>query len=160
VLAILDADLDCTATLPAAAEMTASLHIAGTGSSILDSVFVCRKPLATRRSRARQVEMPLDVSNECRVALAADAAAMRSGGVKITVGDLRCLIAGHVARIAIRTLRPAWNREAPLPERLRTARQCLEQITQMADVSSTVEVVAAGGSHARIASSSQREAQP
>ncbi|QQR90265.1 MAG: DNA methylase [Myxococcales bacterium] len=160
VLAILDANLDCTATLPAAAEMTASLHIAGTGSSILDSVFVCRKPLAARRAKARQVEMPLDVSNECRAALAADAAAMRSGGVKITVGDLRCLIAGHVARIAIRTLRPAWNREAPLPERLRTARQCLEQITLMADVSSTVEVVASGGSHARTASSSQREARP
>ena len=104
--------------------------------------------------------MPLDVSNECRVALIADAAAMRSGGVKITVGDLRCLIAGHVARIAIRTLRPAWNRDAPLAERLRTARQCLEQITQMADVASTVEVVAAGGSRARIASSSQQEAQP
>jgi len=160
VLAILDADLDCTATLPAAAEMTASLHIAGTGSSILDSVFVCRKPLVARRAKARQVEMPLDVRFECRTALECDAAAMRNAGVKITVGDLRCLIAGHVARIAIRTLRPAWNREAPLVERLRTARQCLEQITLMAGVSSTVEGVASDGPHPRAASSSQREARP
>lgn len=43
VVAILDAGLDCTATLPAPAEMSASLHIARTGSSVLDSVFICRR---------------------------------------------------------------------------------------------------------------------
>jgi adenine-specific DNA methylase len=160
VLAILDADLDCTATLPAAAEMSASLHISGTGSSILDSVFVCRKPTTTRKSKGRQVEMPLDVSHECRTALAADAVAMRSGGVKITLGDLRCLIAGHVARIAIRTLRPAWNRDAPLPERLRTARECLERTTALADTPSSVEAVLSDVSPARSKSSSSREARP
>ena len=47
VVAILDAGLDCTATLPAAAEMSASLHILGTNSSILDSVFVCRRTKVT-----------------------------------------------------------------------------------------------------------------
>jgi adenine-specific DNA methylase len=133
VVAILDADLDCTATLPAAAEMTASLHIARTGSSILDSVFVCRKPLVSRAPRPRQVELPLGVGSECRKALEGDAAAMRRAGVKITDGDLRCLMAGHVARITIRTLRPMWNRESSLVQRLRSAQHCLEQITQMAD---------------------------
>lgn len=142
VLAILDANLDCTATLPAAAEMAASLHISGTGSSILDSVFVCRKPAAMQRSKSVQAAFPLDVRRECSLALAVDAAAMRDGGVKITVGDLRCLIAGHVARIAIRTLRPVWNRDASLTDRLRIARDCLEKITAMADVSSTVAAVA------------------
>ncbi len=43
VVAILDAGLDCTAALPVPAEMGASLHIARTKSSVLDSVFVCRK---------------------------------------------------------------------------------------------------------------------
>ncbi|HEX4837496.1 MAG TPA: hypothetical protein VFV03_03095, partial [Solirubrobacteraceae bacterium] len=42
VVALLDAGFTCTAVLPAPAEMSASLHIAGTKSSILDSVFVCR----------------------------------------------------------------------------------------------------------------------
>lgn len=144
VLAVLDAELDCTATLPAAAEMTASLHIAGTGSSILDSVFVCRKPLAPRRARARQVALPPDVGRECRAALAADAAAMRDGGVGVTAGDLRCLLAGHVARVAIRALRAAWDPAAPLPERLRTARHWLAQITLLADVTTTVDAVASG----------------
>jgi len=160
VIAILDADLDCTATLPAAAEMAASLHIAGTGSSILDSVFVCRKPLATRRTKTKPAEIPIDVSSECRRVLDADALAMRAAGVKITIGDLRCLIAGHLARIAIRALRPVWDPEAPLAERLRTARQCLEQVTLMAEVSSTVDAVAAAHTKPPLPSSSQREAQP
>ena len=41
-VAILDAGLACTASLPCPAEMGASIHINGTGSSIIDTVFVCR----------------------------------------------------------------------------------------------------------------------
>jgi hypothetical protein len=129
VVAILDAGLECTATLPAAAEMTASLHIAGTGSSILDSVFVCRNP-ATKA--ARRAEVPLDAGAECAAALDADSAVMREAGVNITAGDRRCLLAGHVARIAARTLSPVWDVGAPLAERLAAARRCLEQIAALA----------------------------
>lgn len=159
VVAILDADLDCSATLPAAAEMTASLHIAGTGSSILDSVFVCRKPSASRRVRSAQVEMPLGVGTECREALKADSVAMREAGVKITQGDQRCLLAGHIARIAIRTLRPTWNVSVPLPERLRTARQCLERITRMVESMPMVEAVATGGARTRTSTAAKRGAR-
>jgi adenine-specific DNA methylase len=56
VVAVLDADLDCTSTLPAAAEMGASLHIAGTGSSVLDSVFVCRSSTAPERTAPESLE--------------------------------------------------------------------------------------------------------
>jgi len=41
-IAILDAGLICTAALPCPAEMGASIHISGTGSSIIDTIFVCR----------------------------------------------------------------------------------------------------------------------
>ncbi len=41
-VAILDAGLVCSASLPCPAEMGASIHINGTGSSIIDTVFVCR----------------------------------------------------------------------------------------------------------------------
>ncbi len=41
-VAILDAGLICSASLPCPAEMGGSIHIHGTNSSILDSVFVCR----------------------------------------------------------------------------------------------------------------------
>ena len=145
VVAILDAGLECTATLPAAAEMAASLHIAGTGSSILDSVFICRKPTSARRTGTRYVVMPMDAVIESRMALEADAAAMRNAGVKIAVGDLRCLLAGHIARIAIRTLRPAWSREARLTDRIGDARQCLEQLSHEVDASSMVNGILIAG---------------
>ena len=93
VVAVLDAGLHCTATLPAAAEMSASLHIAGTHSSILDSVFVCRVGVA--RPHNPNLE---DV-------LIKDADAMQAAGVRITLGDLKCLAAGHMARLAIETSR-------------------------------------------------------
>ena len=41
-VAILDAGLTCSASLPCPAEMGGSIHIHGTGSSIIDTVFVCR----------------------------------------------------------------------------------------------------------------------
>jgi len=39
---ILDSGLVCTATIPCPAEMAASIHISGTASSVVDSIFVCR----------------------------------------------------------------------------------------------------------------------
>lgn len=117
IVSILDAGLDCTATLPAAAEMSASLHIARTGSSILDSVFVCREvAISTPKKPLDQVLMN-------------DALAMKDGGVKVTLGDLRCLAAGHVARMAINQLRADWDRSLPVSERLTRASECVTTIT-------------------------------
>ena len=101
-VAVLDAGLYCTATLPAAAEMSASLHIAGTNSSILDSVFVCRA--GAIHSQNPSIEE----------ALIKDAQAMQAAGVRITLGDLKCLAAGHMARLAIDSLAPNWDAEVPL----------------------------------------------
>ena len=57
IVAILDAGLDCTATLPAAAEMTASLHISGTDppSSTLCS---CADTSCARRREGRRSRCP------------------------------------------------------------------------------------------------------
>src|SRR5262249_30299929 len=41
-VALLDAGLTCSAAIPCPAEMGGSVHISGTGSSIVDTVFVCR----------------------------------------------------------------------------------------------------------------------
>lgn len=126
VVAILDAGLSCSATLPAAAEMTASLHIAGTGSSILDSVFVCR-PFPRPKQPRRQATLALELGRELRAALDADAAAMAQAGLKVSAGDLRCLAAGHVARMVINQLAPTWNAEEPLDGKMASARRLLEQ---------------------------------
>ncbi len=132
VLAILDSGLECTATLPAAGEMAASLHIAGTTSSVLDSVFVCRKPRSARVLTRGPRQLDQALATECRAALENDAARMREAGVRLTVGDLRCLLAGHVARIAIGTLMPEWSRRPALDTRLRRARTALESIATVA----------------------------
>ena len=49
-VAIPDAGLVCSATLPCPAEMGGSIHIHGTGSSIVDTVFVCRTTGTVRKS--------------------------------------------------------------------------------------------------------------
>lgn len=102
VVAILDAGLDCSATLPAPAEMGASLHIAGTNSSVLDSVFVCRRGEIALDYRALDDAVDMDVT------------AMQEAGLRVTAGDLRCLRAGHVARLATNRLRADWDASADL----------------------------------------------
>jgi len=125
VVALLDATLVCTATLPVAAEMAASLHIAGTRSSTLDSVFVCRKPHDQHGIDRGQLQLPIDPRRECREMLHADAVAMHEAGVSVSEGDLRCLLAGHIARLAVAKLLPTWNPARTLDERMGSARDCL-----------------------------------
>ena len=57
-VALLDAGLVCTTTLPCPAEMGASIHINGTKSSVVDTIFVCRTTGTVRASQ-------FDVSPEC-----------------------------------------------------------------------------------------------
>lgn len=118
IIAILDAGLSCTATLVAPGEMSASLHIAGTKSSILDSVFVCR---------AEEVDPDEVIPLDDRVA--ADAAAMREVPYEPTQGDLLCLRAGHVAADAIRSLYATWDPSAPLERRFKIAMDAVRLAT-------------------------------
>jgi adenine-specific DNA methylase len=121
VVAILDARLDCTAALPVPAEMGASLHIARTKSSVLDSVFVCRRVKVGIESEAMQDRMKSDLS------------ALQQAGLRITEGDIRCLVAGHMARIAINRLRDKWKLEATLGERMRVVEAMLARMRDELD---------------------------
>jgi adenine-specific DNA methylase len=138
IVAILDAGLRCTATLPAAAEMSASLHISGTGSSVLDSVFVCRRA-ASRSGRVCDTE----TAERFLTALSEDAGKMRGAGLRVTRGDLRCLAAGHVARLAINELVTRWNPSAPLDDRMALARSALEAITASEDAEAAITTLLA-----------------
>lgn len=113
VVAMLDANFTCTAVLPAPAEMAASLHIAGTKSSILDSVFVCRD----RDWSSYRVAPEITSSTAERVER--DVVAMADAGYSCTEGDRQCLQAGHIAGDAVRHFTECrWDRSAPLGERL------------------------------------------
>ena len=116
VVAMLDAGLSCTAVLPAPGEMEASLHIHGTGSSILDSVFVSRLP----GPGAETPELP--TVQGFGDLLLENLRAVAAGGVRVSLGDARCLFSGHVARLAVASLREGWSPETPIGERLALVR--------------------------------------
>lgn len=111
-IAILDARLVCTASLPSPAEMGASIHINRTGSSIVDTVFICR-------STGRMPRTSLATSAEAVARLVGqDLEHLRAGGVKPTRGDVRCLIHGHLIRLAVWELRNNWSDSIPTADRL------------------------------------------
>ena len=118
-VAILDAGLGCTATLPCPAEMGGSIHIHGTGSSIVDTVFVCRD----NGAGAEQREL---AHREGLVEAArTDAAALTASGRSPTRGDLRCIVLGHLTREAIRELRPGWKSGRPTRRKLAAVAEVL-----------------------------------
>lgn len=124
VVAVLDAGMSCTAVLPAAAEMSASMHIANTSSSVLDSVFVCRGA-----DTGAQASLPFGTpAHELAAGLARDARDMKEAGVKVSKGDLRCLLAGRIARAAIRELASGWDPTLPLPSRMRLAEAAVRRL--------------------------------
>jgi adenine-specific DNA methylase len=111
-VAILDAGLTCLATLPCPAEMGGSIHIHGTGSSIVDTIFVCRTQGRTRRGQA------FDSLTELEPVMQAELAMLRTAGMKPTAGDIRCMVFGHLARYAIGRLGKSWDANVPTAGRL------------------------------------------
>jgi len=111
-VAILDAGLTCSASLPCPAEMAGSIHIHGTASSIVDTVFVCRSVGSTPRKWlfSREVELAAIVADNL--------SQLREGGVKPSAGDTRCITFGHLTRMAIWNLRLNWNSALPTHEKI------------------------------------------
>ena len=111
-VAILDAGLACSASLPCPAEMGASIHINGTKSSILDTVFVCR---STGKVPAKWVvNTPEGVADIVRF----DIEKLRAANISPTTGDIRCMIFGHLTRLAVWSLRNGWQSNLPANHRL------------------------------------------
>jgi adenine-specific DNA methylase len=104
-MAILDARLICTASPPCPAEMSGSIHINGTASSITDTVFVCRK--AIRRT-----------AGSLQAAVEADVGALSQSGMRIHLGDIRCVAMGHATRLATISLHQEWDRSRSTKEKL------------------------------------------
>ena len=129
VVAILDAGLDCSATLPVPAEMGASLHIARSNSSVLDSVFVCRKRPTGFDDTGVEEWVRRDIE------------ALTAAGLKISDGDIHCLTTGHVARIVINRLRETWDHTLPLGRRMLKAHEHLIHLWKEANVSKVMTLL-------------------
>ena len=122
--AILDAGLVCSASLPCPAEMGGSIHIHGTASSIVDTVFVCRTSGEVREdwlfdSPGRLVEI-----------VNTDLAQLSAAGRTATRGDTRCIVSGHLTRIAVWRLRSTWSRDQATARKIDALR---EQMTRFGD---------------------------
>jgi putative DNA methylase len=104
-VAVLDAGLTCSASLPCPAEMGASIHIKETSSSIVDTIFVCRS--TGRLPRRWLPENAYDLA----LVVEEDLDKLRQGNVKIAYGDMRCIIYGHLTRLAIWALRKQWGKD-------------------------------------------------
>ena len=110
--AILDAGLVCSASLPCPAEMGGSIHIHGTASSIIDTVFVCRST-GTVPSRWL-ASTPEGIA----AIVAADVALLKAAGRTPTRGDTRCIVFGHLTRLAVWSLRQSWDETLPTAQRI------------------------------------------
>jgi hypothetical protein len=111
-VAMLDAGLVCSASLPCPAEMGASIHINGTGSSIIDTVFVCRSTGSFPRRWLAQTPAAL------AKVVAGDLSLLQQGQVKPTQGDTRCIVFGHLIRLAVWHLRAGWRAERSTLDRM------------------------------------------
>lgn len=119
-VAILDSGLVCSASLPCPAEMAASIHISGTASSIIDTVFVCRSTGKVPRNWiAETPEAVASLVDE-------DLHKLQLGNVRPTQGDIRCIIFGHLIRLAIWHLRERWQKSCATEDRLRSVARWID----------------------------------
>jgi hypothetical protein len=101
--------------------MGGSIHINKTGSSIVDTVFVCRS--TGKMPRRWLADTPEDLAT----LVCADLEQLREGAVTPTRGDLRCILFGHVSRMAIWHLRHTWNQHGSISEKLTTVADYIHQ---------------------------------
>ena len=87
--------------------MGGSIHIHGTTSSIIDTVFVCRSSGATPEGWL------FDTPERLIEFVGEDLTQLASTGRTPTYGDTRCILLGHLTRMAIWTLRDGWDRTRP-----------------------------------------------
>lgn len=121
-VAMLDADLVCSASLPCPGEMGGSIHINGTGSSIIDTVFVCRSTGLVNRKTI--VTTPGEITE----LVLRDSAQLSRAGIKCTSGDLRCIAYGHLIRLAVWHARIHWDREASVKVKMERVARAIDDL--------------------------------
>ena len=92
--------------------MGGSIHIHGTASSIIDTVFVCR---STGTVPGRWLA---DTSDGIAAIVAEDVASLKAAGRSPTRGDTRCVLFGHLTRLAVWDLRQDWDETLPTARKI------------------------------------------
>lgn len=133
-VAILDAGLTCSTTLPCPAEMGGSIHIHGTRSSIVDTIFVCRLTGHTKKG------LLFENGEQLREIVERDVRRLHAAGMNPTMGDIRCVTFGHLTRMTVWRLRRTWDASLPTDERVR---KFAIELSSLADVGSVVRAIGA-----------------
>ncbi len=152
-VAILDAGLTCSASIPCPAEMGGSIHIHGTGSSIIDTVFVCRSTGTAARNTL------FDDPAGLLVLVSADLKQLSVAGVKPTSGDIRCIVFGHVTRMAVWNLRTVWNANRSIEDKLEDFTQQLATFGNLASVIERAKSCSDSSEKSKTRSATRRETE-
>lgn len=136
--AILDAGLTCSASLPCPGEMGASIHINGTGSSIIDTVFVCR---TTGKVPRRWIP---ENAEDLSALVEEDLGKLRLANVAPTVGDLRCIYFGHLIRLSIWSLRKHWDRSLETQRKLDLIQSWINEFKGLSQIERFIESKSSG----------------
>ncbi len=154
-VAILDAGLTCSASLPCPAEMGGSIHIHGTSSSIIDTVFVCRDQGETPR------QWLFENSNQLVDIVAHDLDQLSETGREPTLGDTRCVLFGHLTRMAIWNLRKSWDCSLSTDQKLKRFEFVVSELADLRavldDLANTVRPPLSAGPLFAAAESTERE---
>jgi hypothetical protein len=97
--------------------MGASIHINGTGSSVIDTVFVCRST-----GKFPRCWLAADATGVAEI-VRRDIEMLAAGGLEVTQGDIRCISCGHLTRLAIWNLRERWDGTLAVMKRMDVIRQ-------------------------------------
>jgi hypothetical protein len=66
---------------------------------------------------------------------------MAAAGLRLTNGDLSCLAAGHIARFTIAFLRPTWDADVQVNEKLARASEAVKRLLDCLDLDVLIKKV-------------------
>jgi len=92
--------------------MGASIHINGTGSSIVDSIFVCRSMGSVPK------KWLVDSASGFARLVLDDLTKIEADNIRCSAGDIRCITYGHLIRMAIWSLHSEWDKKLKTEERI------------------------------------------
>jgi len=87
---------------------------------VVDTIFVCR---TTGTIRASQFDMSREALERL---LRADLENLQMAGLTPTAGDARCLLLGHLIRLAVWKLHSTWRNDVPVKDKLEQVRTALQ----------------------------------
>lgn len=141
IVAILNAGLVCTAAIPCPAEMSASLHINGTNSSVIDSIFVCRKGSRTEKAKVSRDSLTAWLNKQ--------SSEMAKGTIQCTQGDLRCMALGYLAKATVNRLVQRWNAALPTNEQLSIVNDAIDALIKATEYDLVIADVLASAKESR-----------